>query len=146
MIYLDKIECKGKVVRGRVIENEIWIVANDVTDLFGYAHGRDIVSARVSKQNVLKYPLNGVKGNQCNMINIPGLNQLLNAKIKKVNEDEQKEILEVVEYAIEYLKQKRDYLELESYFIWHKKEEEKKREIDLIKSKKKSFWKRLLGL
>lgn len=34
--YLEKVECKGKIVRGKIYNYEVYLLAKDVADLFGY--------------------------------------------------------------------------------------------------------------
>ena len=145
MEFLEKIEYDGKIIRGRIIKNKVWIVANDITDLFGYKNGRNAVRRAVNEKNVLKYPVFWTNGNQCNLINISGINEILQVKKKNIDESEKKENLKAIQYAVEYLKRKRDYLELEEYFIRFQKE--KMDEYKIIKSeKKKSFWRKMLEL
>ena len=141
MKYLEKIEIEGKKIRGRIIEGEIWIVANDITDLFGYKSGKDAVARIVEKKNVIKYPiLFGTNGNQCNMINVAGINEILNFKMQKVDEVEKAEIRKKIKFAVEYFEEKRHYLKLEEYFVWKDKERENRKE-----NAKKPFWKRIFG-
>ena len=145
MEFLEKIEYDGKIIRGRIIENKVWIVANDITDLFGYKNGRNAVRRAVNEKNALKYPVFGTNGNQCNLINVSGINEILQVKKKNIDESEKKENLKAIQYAVDYLKRKRDYLELEEYFIRFQKE--KMDEYKIIKSeKKKSFWGKMLEL
>ena len=145
MEFLEKIEYDGKIIRGRIIENKVWIVANDITDLFGYKNGRNAVRRAVNEKNALKYPVLGTNGNQCNLINVSGINEILQVKKKNIDESEKKENLKAIQYAVDYLKRKRDYLELEEYFIRFQKE--KMDEYKIIKSeKKKSFWGKMLEL
>ncbi len=33
--YLEKVECKGKIVRGKIYNYEVYLLAKDVADLFG---------------------------------------------------------------------------------------------------------------
>ena len=141
MKYLEKVEVEGKIIRGRIIEGEIWIVANDITDLFGYKSGRNAVNEKVSKNNIMKYPVVlGVNGNQCNVINIAGIKEIMDSKIKKIDEEEKKKIKTMVGCVINYFVNKKKYLQMEENFVW--KERERRREEERAK---KPFWKRIFN-
>ena len=66
--FLESVECKGKVIRGKIYNYEVYLLAKDITDLFGYKNGKNTVNKKVSKENILKFPLDGVNGNQYNLI------------------------------------------------------------------------------
>lgn len=140
--FLESVECKGKVIRGKIHNYEVYLLAKDVTDLFGYKNGKNTVNKKVSKENILKFPLDGVNGNQYNLINIKGLNELLNSEIKLVDRKQKKEIIEVLEGVIDFLQRKNDFLMAERNFVWF----EKAKEMEKYKEKKKPFWKKLLGI
>lgn len=140
--FLENIEYKGKNIRGKIHDYEVYLLAKDITDLFGYKNGRNAVSQKVSRENIIKFPVDGVNGNQYNLINVKGINELLKSEIKKVNEKQKKEIIEVIEAAIDFLQRKNDFLLSERNFIWHEKEAERKK----IEKNKKPFWKKLLDL
>lgn len=140
--FLESVECKGKVIRGKIHNYEVYLLAKDVTDLFGYKNGKNTVNKKVSKENILKFPLDGVNGNQYNLINIRGVNELINGEIKLVNEKKKKEIIEVLGGVIDFLQRKKDFLMAERNFVWF----EKAKEMEKYKEKKKPFWKKLLGI
>ena len=140
--FLEKVEHKGKIIRGKIHNYEVYLLAKDVTDLFGYKNGKNTVNKKVSKENILKFPLDGVNGNQYNLINIKGVNELLNSEIKLVDRKQKKEIIEVLEGVIDFLQRKKDFLMAERNFVWF----EKAKEIEKYKEKKKPFWKKLLGI
>ena len=140
--FLENVECKGKVIRGKIHNYEVYLLAKDVTDLFGYKNGKNTVNKKVSKENILKFPLDGVNGNQYNLINIKGVNELLNSEIKLVDRKQKKEIIEVLEGVIDFLQRKNDFLMAERNFVWF----EKAKEMEKYKEKKKPFWKKLLGI
>ena len=140
--FLESVECKGKTVRGKIYNYEIYLLAKDVTDLFGYKNGKNTVNKKVSKENILKCPIDGVNGNQYNLININGVNELVSGEIKLVNEKKKKEIIEVLEGVIDFLQRKNDFLMAERNFVWF----EKAKEMEKYKEKKKPFWKKLLGI
>lgn len=140
--FLESVECKGKVIRGKIYNYEVYLLAKDVTDLFGYKSGKNTVNKKVSKENILKFPLDGVNGNQYNLININGVNELLNSEIKLVDRKQKKEIIEVLEGVIDFLQRKNDFLMAERNFVWF----EKAKEMEKYKEKKKPFWKKLLGI
>ena len=140
--FLESVECKGKVIRGKIHNYEVYLLAKDVTDLFGYKNGKNTVNKKVSKENILKFPLDGVNGNQYNLINIKGVNELLNSEIKLVDRKQKKEIIEVLEGVIDFLQRKNDFLMSERNFVWF----EKAKEMEKYKEKKKPFWKKLLGI
>ena len=140
--FLESVECKGKVIRGKIHNYEVYLLAKDVTDLFGYKNGKNTVNKKVSKENILKFPLDGVNGNQYNLINIKGVNELINGEIKLVNEKKKKEIIEVLGGVIDFLQRKKDFLMAERNFVWF----EKAKEMEKYKEKKKPFWKKLLGI
>nr|DAW46850.1 MAG TPA: hypothetical protein [Caudoviricetes sp.] len=140
--FLESVECKGKVIRGKIHNYEVYLLAKDVTDLFGYKNGKNTVNKKVSKENILKFPLDGVNGNQYNLINIKGVNELLNSEIKLVDRKQKKEIIEVLEGVIDFLQRKNDFLMAERNFVWF----EKAKEMEKYKEKKKPFWKKLLGI
>ena len=89
---LEKVECKRKIVRGKIYNYEIYLLAKDVADLFGYKRTKNVVNKKVSKENILKFPIDGVNGNQYNLININGVNELVSGEIKLVNGKKKKEI------------------------------------------------------
>lgn len=140
--FLESVECKGKVIRGKIHNFEVYLLAKDVTDLFGYKSGKNTVNKKVSKENILKFPLDGVNGNQYNLINIKGVNELLNSEIKLVDRKQKKEIIEILEGVIDFLQRKNEFLISERNFVWF----EKAKEMEKYKEKKKPFWKKLLGI
>jgi hypothetical protein len=140
--FLENVECKGKVIRGKIHNYEVYLLAKDVTDLFGYKNGKNTVNKKVSKENILKFPLDGVNGNQYNLINIKGVNELLNSEIKLVDRKQKKEIIEILEGVIDFLQRKNEFLISERNFVWFEKAKEKEK----YKKKKKPFWKKLLGI
>lgn len=140
--FLESVECKGKVIRGKIHNYEVYLLAKDVTDLFGYKNGKNTINKKVSKENILKFPLDGINGNQYNLINIKGVNELLNSEIKLVDRKQKKEIIEVLEGVIDFLQRKNDFLIAERNFVWF----EKAKEMEKYKEKKKPFWKKLLGI
>lgn len=140
--FLESVECKGKVIRGKIHNYEVYLLAKDVTDLFGYKNGKNTVNKKVSKENILKFPLDGVNGNQYNLINIKGVNELLNSEIKLVDRKQKKEIIEILEGVIDFLQRKNQFLISERNFVWF----EKAKEMEKYKEKKKPFWKRFLGI
>ena len=141
--FLESVECKGKVIRGKIHNFEVYLLAKDVTDLFGYKNGKNTVNKKVSKENILKFPLDGVNGNQYNLINIKGVNELLNSEIKLVDGKQKKEIIEVLEGVIDFLQRKNDFLMAERNFVWFESEKEKRK---YMEKNKKPFWKRFLGI
>ena len=141
--YLEKVECKGKVVRGKIYNCEVYLLAKDVADLFGYKSSKNVVNKKVSKENIIKFPVDGVNGNQYNLININGVNELVSGEIKLVNEKKKKEIIEVLEGVIDFLQRKNDFLMAERNFVWFESEKEKKK---YMEKNKKPFWKRFLGI
>lgn len=140
--FLESVECKGKVIRGKIYNYEVYLLAKDVADLFGYKSTKNVVNKKVSKENILKFPLNGVNGNQYNLINIKGVNELLNSEIKLVDRKQKKEIIEILEGVIDFLQRKNEFLISERNFVWF----EKAKEMEKYKEKKKPFWKKLLGI
>lgn len=38
--FLEKVEYKGKIVRGKIYNYEVYLLAKDITDLFGYKCGK----------------------------------------------------------------------------------------------------------
>lgn len=140
--YLEKVEYKGKIVRGKIYNYEVYLLAKDVADLFGYKSTKNVVNKKVSKENILKFPIDGVNGNQYNLININGVNELVSGEIKLVNEKKKKEIIEVLEGVIDFLQRKNEFLISERNFVWF----EKAKEMEKYKEKKKPFWKKLLGI
>lgn len=140
--YLEKVECKGKMVRGKIYNYEVYLLAKDVADLFGYKSTKNVVNKKVSKENIIKFPIDGVNGNQYNLININGVNELISGEIKLVNEKKKKEIIEVLEGVIDFLQRKNDFLISERNFVWFEKVKEMKK----YEEKKKPFWKKLLGI
>lgn len=140
--YLEKVECKGKIVRGKIYNYEVYLLAKDVTDLFGYKSGKNTVNKKVSKENILKYPLDGVNGNQYNLINVRGVNELLKTEMKLINKKQKKEIIEILEGVIEFLLKKNEFLMAERTFVWFEKETERKR----FEEKEKPFWKKFFGI
>ena len=140
--FLESVECRGKVIRGKIHNYEVYLLAKDVTDLFGYKNGKNTVNKKVSKENILKFPLDGVNGNQYNLINIKGVNELLNSEIKLVDRKQKKEIIEILEGVIDFLQRKNEFLISERNFVWF----EKVKEMQKYEEKKKPFWKKLLGI
>nr|DAO47720.1 MAG TPA: hypothetical protein [Caudoviricetes sp.] len=140
--YLEKVECKGKIVRGKIYNYEVYLLAKDVTDLFGYKSGKNTINKKVSKENILKYPLDGVNGNQYNLINVRGVNELLKTEMKLINKKQKKEIIEILEGVIEFLLKKNEFLMAERTFVWFEKETERKR----FEEKEKPFWKKFFGI
>ena len=140
--YLEKVECKGKIVRGKIYNYEVYLLAKDVTDLFGYKSGKNTINKKVSKENILKYPLDGVNGNQYNLINVRGVNELLKTEMKLINKKQKKEIIEIIEGVIEFLLNKNEFLMAERTFVWVEKETERKR----LEEKEKPFWKKFFGI
>ena len=140
--FLESVECKGKVIRGKIHNYEVYLLAKDVTDLFGYKNGKNTVNKKVSKENILKFPLDGVNGNQYNLINIKGVNELLNSEIKLVDKKKKKEIIEILEGVIDFLQRKNEFLISERNFVWFEKVKEMKK----YEEKKKPFWKKLLRI
>ena len=140
--YLEKVECKGKIVRGKIYNYEVYLLVKDVTDLFGYKSGKNTINKKVSKENILKYPLDGVNGNQYNLINVRGVNELLKTEMKLINKKQKKEIIEILEGVIEFLLKKNEFLMAERTFVWFEKETERKR----FEEKEKPFWKKFFGI
>ena len=140
--FLESVECKGKVIRGKIYNYEVYLLAKDVTDLFGYKSGKNTVNEKVSKENILKFPLDGVNGNQYNLLNIKGVNELISGEKKLVNEKQKKEIIEILEGVIEFLLKKNEFLMAERTFVWCEKETEIKR----LEEKEKPFWKKFFGI
>ena len=141
--YLEKVECKGKIVRGKIYNYEVYLLAKDVADLFGYKSTKNVVNKKVSKENIIKFPIDGVNGNQYNLININGVIELVSGEIKLVNEKKKKEIIEVLEGVIDFLQRKNDFLMAERNFVWFESEKEKRK---YMEKNKKPFWKRFLGI
>ena len=140
--YLEKVECKGKIVRGKIYNYEVYLLAKDVADLFGYKSTKNVVNKKVSKENIIKFPIDGVNGNQYNLININGVNELISGEKKLVNEKQKKEIIEILEGVIEFLQKKNEFLMAERTFVWWEKETERKR----LEEKEKPFWKKFFGI
>ena len=86
--------------------------------------------------------MDGVNGNQYNLINIKGVNELLNSEIKLVDRKQKKEIIEILEGVIDFLQRKNEFLISERNFVWF----EKVKEMQKYEEKKKPFWKKLLGI
>lgn len=139
--YLEKVECKGKIVRGKIHNYEVYLLAKDVADLFGYK-STNVINKKVSKENIIKFPIDGVNGNQYNLININGVNELISGEKKLVNEKQKKEIIEILEGVIEFLLKKNEFLMAERTFVWCEKETERKR----LEEKEKPFWKKFFGI
>lgn len=140
--YLEKVECKGKIVRGKIYNYEVYLLAKDVADLFGYKNTKNVVNKKVSKENIIKFPIDGVNGNRYNLININGVNELISGEKKLVNEKQKKEIIEILEGVIEFLLKKNEFLMAERTFVWCEKETERKR----LEEKEKPFWKKFFGI
>ena len=140
--YLEKVECKGKIVRGKIYNYEVYLLAKDVADLFGYKSTKNVVNKKVSKENIIKFPIDGVNGNQYNLININGVNELISGEKKLVNEKQKKEIIEILEGVIEFLLKKNEFLMAERTFVWCEKATERKR----LEEKEKPFWKKFFGI
>ena len=140
--YLEKVEYKGKIVRGKIYNYEVYLVAKDVAVLFGYKSTKNVVNKKVSKENIIKFPIDGVNGNQYNLININGVNELISGEKKLVNEKQKKEIIETLEGVIEFLLKKNEFLMAERTFVWCEKETERKR----LEEKEKPFWKKFFGI
>ena len=141
--FLESVECKGKVIRGKIYNYEVYLLAKDVADLFGYKSTKNVVNKKVSKENILKFPIDGVNGNQYNLININGVNELVSGEIKLVNEKKKKEIIEVLEGVIDFLQRKNDFLMSERNFVWFESEKEKRK---YMEKNKKPFWKKFVGI
>lgn len=141
--FLESVEYKGKTVRGKIYNYEVYLLAKDVANLFGYKSTKNVVNKKVSKENILKFPIDGVNGNQYNLININGVNELVSGEIKLVNEKKKKEIIEVLEGVIDFLQRKNDFLMSERNFVWFESEKEKRK---YMEKNKKPFWKRFLGI
>ena len=141
--FLESVECKGKVIRGKIYNYEVYLLAKDVADLFGYKSSKNVVNKKVSKENIIKFPIDGVNGNQYNLLNIKGVNELVSGEIKLVNEKKKKEIIEVLEGVIDFLQRKNDFLMSERNFVWFESEKEKRK---YMEKNKKPFWKRFLGI
>ena len=141
--FLESVEYKGKTVRGKIYNYEVYLLAKDVANLFGYKSTKNVVNKKVSKENILKFPIDGVNGNQYNLININGVNELVSGEIKLVNEKKKKEIIEVLEGVIDFLQRKNDFLMSERNFVWFESEKEKRK---YMEKNKKPFWKKLLGI
>ena len=141
--FLESVECKGKVIRGKIYNYEVYLLAKDVADMFGYKSTKNVVNKKVSKENIIKFPIDGVNGNQYNLININGVNELVSGEIKLVNEKKKKEIIEVLEGVIDFLQRKNDFLMAERNFVWFESETEKRK---YMEKNRKPFWKRFLGI
>ena len=140
--FLEKVESKGKTVRGKIYNYEVYLLAKDITDLFGYKSGKNAINKKISKENILKFPVDGVNGNQYNLISIAGINELLKSEIKLVDKKQKKEIAEIIEGVIEFLQKKNEFLLAERSFIWVENEKKRKK----LEEKEKPFWKKLLGI
>ena len=140
---LEKVECKRKIVRGKIYNYEIYLLAKDVADLFGYKSTKNVVNKKVSKENILKFPIDGVNGNQYNLININGVNELVSSEIKLVNGKKKKEIIKVLEGVIYFLQRKNNFPMAERNFVWFESEKEKRK---YMEKNKKPFWKKILGI
>ena len=77
------------------------------------------------------------------MININGVNELLNSEIKLVDKSQKKEIIEILEGVIDFLQRKNEFLMSERNFVWFESEKEKRK---YMEKNKKPFWKRFLGI
>lgn len=140
---LEKVECKRKIVRGKIYNYEIYLLAKDIADLFGYKSTKNVVNKKVSKEKILKFPIDGVNGNQYNLININGVNELVSSEIKLVNGKKKKEIIKVPEGVIYFLQRKNNFSMAERNFVWFESEKEKRK---YMEKNKKPFWKKILGI
>lgn len=140
--FLEKVEYKGKTIRGKIHNYEVYLLAKDITDLFGYKCGKNAINKKISRENILKFPVDGVNGNQYNLISIAGINELLKSEIKLVDKNQKKEITEIIEGVIDFLQKKNEFLLAERSFIWVENEKKRKN----LEEKEKPFWKNLLGI
>lgn len=140
--FLEKVEYKGKIVRGKIYNYEVYLLAKDITDLFGYKSGKNAINKKINRENILKFPVDGVNGNQYNLISIAGINELLKSEIKLVDKNQKKEITEIIEGVIDFLQKKNEFLLAERSFIWVENEKKRKN----LEEKEKPFWKKLLGI
>ena len=140
--FLEKVEYKGNTVRGKIYNYEVYLLAKDITDLFGYKSGKNAINKKISRENILKFPVDGVNGNQYNLISIAGINELLKSEIKLVDKNQKKEITEIIEGVIDFLQKKNEFLLAERSFIWVENEKKRKN----LEEKEKPFWKKLLGI
>ena len=90
----------------------------------------------------MKFPVDGVNGNQYNLISIAGINELLKSEIKLVGKNQKREITEIIEGVIDFLQKKNEFLLAERSFIWVENEKKRKN----LEEKEKPFWKKLLGI
>ena len=140
--FLEKVEYKGKTIRGKIHNHEVYLLAKDITDLFGYKSGKNAINKKINRENILKFPVDGVNGNQYNLISIAGINELLKSEIKLVDKNQKKEITEIIEGVIDFLQKKNEFLLAERSFIWVENEKKRKN----LEEKEKPFWKKLLGI
>lgn len=118
MEYLETFEKNGIKIHGRIIGNKIYIVANDLGKAFGYKSPKDLVSKNVSRKNILKFPIvDGRNGNQINMINEAGANEILSSNLMLSRNETKREVAELCGEVFRKLKAKRDYLKLENEIL-----------------------------
>ena len=84
-----------------------------------------------------------MNGNQYNLININGVNELVSSEIKLVNGKKKKEIIKVLEGVIYFLQRKNNFPMAERNFVWFESEKEKRK---YMEKNKKPFWKKILGI
>ena len=121
MEYLETFEKNGIKIHGRIIGNKIYIVANDLGKAFGYKSPKDLVSKNVSRKNILKFPIiDGKNGNQINMINEAGANEILSSNLTLSKNETKREVAELCGEVFRKLKAKRDYLKLENEILENK--------------------------
>ena len=121
MEYLETFEKNGIKIHGRIIGNKVYIVANDLGKAFGYKSPKDLVSKNVSRKNILKFPIiDGKNGNQINMINEAGANEILSSNLMLSKNETKREVAEVCGEVFRKLKAKRDYLKLENEILENK--------------------------
>ena len=121
MEYLETFEKNGIKIHGRIIGNKVYIVANDLGKAFGYKSPKDLVSKNVSRKNILKFPIiDGKNGNQINMINEAGANEILSSNLMLSKNETKREVAELCGEVFRKLKAKRDYLKLENEILENK--------------------------
>lgn len=118
MTYLENFEKYGIEIRGRIVGDKVYILANDLGKALGYKSPKDLVLKNVSKKNILKFPIvGGRNGNQMNMLNEAGINEILSSNLTLVGKETRKEIAELCGEIFRELKKKRDYLKLENEIL-----------------------------
>ena len=121
MEYLETFEKNGIKIHGRIIGNKIYIVANDLGKAFGYKSPKDLVSKNVSRKNILKFPIiDGKNGNQINMINEAGANEILSSNLTLSKNETKREVAELCGEVFRKLTAKPDYLKLENEILENK--------------------------